>query len=219
MAGRTGAFSDAPFQPDSAQRGGRAFMEPKILSTRVVHDGWTKFLLAQVRLEDGAEVEREIIDHGNAVAVLPYDDARRTVILVELFRPAVFFQEKTPRLLEALAGMTDEEKPENAARREAKEEAGLRLGTLEPVGSVWSSPGILAERVDLFLASYRESDRLSEGGGLAAEHEGITVREMPAAELWAMVERGAVSDMKTLTLTLSLRVRHPELFAPAPPRG
>jgi hypothetical protein len=53
---------------------------------------------------------------------------------------------------------------------------------------------------------------VAEGGGLAEEHEAITVLELPLAELWARVERREVADMKTLALILALKVKRPELF-------
>jgi len=36
---------------------------------------------------------------------------------------------------------------------------------------------------------------------------------MPLADLAGMADRAELTDLKTLTLVLALRVRHPELFA------
>ncbi|GMA77273.1 hypothetical protein GCM10025880_36900 [Methylorubrum aminovorans] len=116
-------------------------------------------------------------------------------------------------LLEVPAGLLDEADPAEGVRREAFEETGLRLSQLEPVSTVWSLPGISTERMHLFLAPYAESDREGPGGGLAEEHEAITVVEMPLPTLAAMSEAGEITDMKTLVLLLSLRLRRPELFA------
>jgi hypothetical protein len=74
-------------------------------------------------------------------------------------------------------------------------------------------PGISTEQMDLFLAPYTKADRVAQGGGLAHEQENITVVEMAIDVLWVMVEGGRVADMKTLTLALLLRSRHPALFA------
>jgi nudix-type nucleoside diphosphatase (YffH/AdpP family) len=187
-------------------------MSPEILRTRIVHSGWCKLMVATVRHADGSQSEREIEDHGQAVAVLPYDPERRVALLVRLFRPPVLYAGDSPELLEAPAGMMDEDDPEETVKREALEEAGLRLGELEHVVTAWSSPGLSCERIALYLATYSTADRVEEGGGLAGEHENITVAELPLAELWSLAERQELTDLKTLTLVLALRQRRPELF-------
>ena len=96
--------------------------------------------------------------------------------------------------------------------REAVEETGLGLSNLEPVATAWPSPGVSAERSSLFLAAYGASDRVAAGGGLASEHEAISVVELPLARLAEMADDGRLADLKTLTLVLALRLRRPELF-------
>jgi hypothetical protein len=59
---------------------------PHILSTRSLYDGWTTLRLVQLRLESGEVIQREVEDHGNAVAVLPFDPVRRTALLVRGLR-------------------------------------------------------------------------------------------------------------------------------------
>jgi nudix-type nucleoside diphosphatase (YffH/AdpP family) len=117
--------------------------------------------------------------------------------------------------LEAVAGLLDEDEPEACAKREAMEEAGLRLRDLERVVTAWSTPGITTERLHLFLAPYTSADRVEEGGGLAEEHEDIEVLEIGLDELMGMIEQGAIADMKTLVLIQALQLRHPELFRTA----
>ncbi|NEU13409.1 NUDIX hydrolase [Methylobacterium sp. BTF04] len=187
-------------------------MAPIIRGTRILHDGWSRFLVAEVTMPDGTRLAREIEDHGRAVAVLPYDPVRRVALLVEQFRPPAFYAAGALSLLEAPAGLLDEADPEEGARREAYEETGVKLGILERVTCGWSMPGISTEQMDLFLAPYAEADRSGPGGGVAAEHEDITVREIPLAELAASSESGDLTDMKTLLLVFALRLRHPELF-------
>ena len=187
-------------------------MPPEIRGTRTVHDGWSTFLVADLAMPNGTRLTREIEDHGRAVAVLPYDPERRVGLMIRQFRAPLFYADGTTALLEAVAGILDEADPQEGARREAYEEAGVRLGTLEPVSAIWSMPGISTERMDLFLAAYGPSDRTAAGGGLPEEGEDIEVLEMPLAELARMSERGALPDAKTLILVLALRLRHPELF-------
>ena len=170
-------------------------------------------MLATVRLDDGAEVEREIEDHGQAVAVLPYDPDRRVALLVRVLRPPVLHAGgAAAHLLEAPAGILEDEPVEDAARREALEEAGVRLRELEAFGAPFTSAGVSTERLHLFLAAYTRADRIEAGGGLEEEHENIRVRETPLAALYDQVMRGEVNDMKTITLCLLLRARRPELF-------
>jgi 8-oxo-dGTP pyrophosphatase MutT (NUDIX family) len=120
---------------------------------------------------------------------------------------------------EACAGMIEHETASAAARREAGEELGISLHTLELVARVWPSPGVSSERQTLFLAPYRANDRYGLGGGLAAEHEDITVVERPLTSLAADARLGGITDGKLLTLILALQLKRPELFVPGHPRG
>lgn len=178
-----------------------------------LYKAWAKFLIAYVRLPDGTVIERQVEDHGRAIVVLPYDPVRRCAVLVRQFRTPVYMTAERQDLLEAIAGVVDEPDVEAAARREALEEVGLALQELEHVACVWSIPGISTERSDLFLAPYGEADKKGPGGGLAEEHEDITVVEMPLAELAAMADNGGIEDAKTFALLQTLRLRRPELFA------
>jgi nudix-type nucleoside diphosphatase (YffH/AdpP family) len=189
-------------------------MSAEILHTFTVYRGWAKYLVVSARLPDGQVVRREIEDHGRAVAVLPYDPERKMAVLVRQFRAPVLMAAGHPELLEAIAGMLDDGSAEACARREAEEEAGLRLKTLEPLGSMWTSPGGSTERMDLYLAAYSEADRVGDGGGLAAEHEHVTIVEMALGELAGMADHGELSDMKTFALLQALRLRRPDLFQP-----
>lgn len=189
-------------------------MAAQIGGLRVVHDGWARFLVAEVIHSDGTRISREVEDHGRATAVLPYDPDRKVAMLVSQLRAPLLYAGGPESILEAPAGLLEDEASEDGARREVSEETGIKLGALDLVASAWSMPGISTERMDLFLGAYSAGDRIGEGGGLADESEAVTVHEIPLSELAAMVTRGALSDMKTLVLLFALQIRRPDLFEP-----
>jgi hypothetical protein len=92
---------------------------PHILWTRSLYDGWATLRLARLRLESGDVVDREVEDHGNGVAVLPFDPVRRTALLVRILRAPVFLSTGRTELLECPAGLMEEADPAETARREA----------------------------------------------------------------------------------------------------
>jgi len=186
----------------------------QILDRQTLCKGYLTVERLRVRLSDGAEVWREIERHGDAASVLPYCEERRTALVVRLFRAPVFEASGEEMAEEACAGMIGAEDAETAARREAGEELGVTLGPLDFVARIWSSPGVSTERQTLYLARYVDADRFGPGGGLAAEHENITVVERTLAELAVASDQGGIRDGKLLALVLALRLRRPDLFAP-----
>lgn len=187
-------------------------MQPKILTRETVYSGYLTVKRLQVRLADGAEARLEIEEHGEAAVVLPYDPDRRCALVARLFRVAVFETTGEEALEEACAGMIGDEDAETAARREAHEELGVALRSLEFVGRFWSSPGVSTERHSMFLAPYSHADRVAAGGGVAGEHEGITVIERMLADLAMDVDQARIADGKLVMLMLALRQRRPDLF-------
>jgi len=184
----------------------------ELRKVETVYQGYVTLLRATLASPDGEAFGREIEHHGRAACVLPYDPERKTALLVNLPRAPVIWAGGPPELLEAPAGVVENEDPEETAIREAMEECGVRLRRLEAVGSPFSSPGVSSERVDLFLAAYAAADRTGTGGGVAGENEHISVEEVPLALLWSWVEQRKIEDLKSLALILALRVRRPELF-------
>lgn len=183
-----------------------------IESVATIYAGWGKYLDLTLRAPDGRTRHHQVDDHGDAVCVLPYDPVRRVALLVRQVRPTLLYKEGTEHTLEAPAGLLDGGDPADEARREAMEEAGLGLGALEDIGVFWSTPGVSTERLHLYLAAYSLADRTGDGGGLAEEHEDITVVEMGFAELARLADGGGPMDMKTFAAIQTLRLRRPELF-------
>ena len=188
-------------------------MSAVVLDHQVLYAGWNRLLMVRARTERGSALSRSVEDHGNAVAVLPFDPVRRVALLVRQLRVPLLFTHGLASSLETVAGILDEDDPADCARREAMEEAGLALGSLVSIGAAFPMPGVSTEMMHLYLAEYAGEHRVADGGGLAEEVEEIEVVELPLADLAAQADRGEIADLKTFALLQTLRLRRPELFA------
>jgi nudix-type nucleoside diphosphatase (YffH/AdpP family) len=183
---------------------------PRIIDRKRVYEGWNTFDLLTVETADSdgtaSRHVREAIDHGPGAAVLAVDRARGVALLVRQWRAGLLAVDAPdPYVLEACAGILDPgETPEEAARREAEEEMGLKVRELRSLGSILPSIGTLTERMHLFVAEVSEADRVEDGGGMAHEGEAIEVVEVPLSELFAMARSGALEDAKTLVIVQRL---------------
>jgi nudix-type nucleoside diphosphatase (YffH/AdpP family) len=146
------------------------------------------------------ELERETYDRGNAATLLPYNLARRTVVLVRQFRYATYVNGYDGLLIEAPAGVLDEKTPEQRIRAEAEEETGYRLGEIKKVFEAYMSPGSVTEKLHFFVAEYQPEMRVGDGGGIASEGEDIEVLELPFDEAMTMIGDGRIADAKTILL-------------------
>ena len=143
---------------------------------------------------------RETYDRGNGAALLPYNRARRTVVLVKQFRYPAYVNGHDDLMIEAVAGLLDDASPEERIRSEAEEECGYRLAKVEKIFEAFMSPGSVTERLHFFIAEYEPSMRVSAGGGNADEGEDIEVLELSIDEALAMIADGRIVDAKTIML-------------------
>lgn len=146
----------------------------------------------------GKLINRELFVRHDAVCVLPYDPRRDEVVLIEQFRVGALDKSANPWLLELVAGLIDkDEQPEEVARREAVEEAGLTLGALWPVCAYYPSPGGSDERVHLFVG---RCDSVGAGGihGLEEEGEDIRVHVLPFEDALARVRDGRIDNAASI---------------------
>jgi GDP-mannose pyrophosphatase NudK len=149
---------------------------------------------------------RFVFDRGNGAAILLYNRTSGTVILTRQFRlPTWLNGNPTGMLIEVCAGELDEEAPEAAIRRETEEEVGFRVGAVTKVFEAYLSPGAATEIVTFFIAEYSAAMKVSEGGGLEAEHEEIEVLEMSYEQAMGMVRSGEIRDARTIMLLLWVR--------------
>jgi ADP-ribose pyrophosphatase len=150
-----------------------------------------------VRFPDGSTGQLEMIRHPGASAVLPFLDdpgaADPRVVMIRQFRHAA-----DGVIWEIPAGRLDAgEAPEACARRELLEETGYRAGRLEPLTTIFTTPGFTDERIHLFSAT-----ELAPGDHAREPDEFVEVREVRWSALLDLVREGAVTDAKTLAAIL-----------------
>lgn len=144
---------------------------------------------------------REAYDRGNGAVVLLYNLERQTVILTRQFRmPTYLNKNKDGMMIEACAGLLDENDPKTAIIKEIEEETGYRIKTVEKVFESYMSPGSVTEILHFFIAAYTEDQKVSEGGGAADETENIEVLEYSFTEALALIKSGEIKDAKTIML-------------------
>ncbi len=177
----------------------------RIVEERVLAHDW--YLLRKTTFEhrrrDGRlqVVSRETYDRGNGVALLLFNAARGTVILIRQFRfPAWVNGCADGMLVETCAGQLDGNDPLAAMRREAIEETGYAVTSPRKVFEAYMSPGSITEKLHFFVAAYDDADRQGAGGGEEREGEDIEVLELPLAHALAMIASGEIQDGKTIML-------------------
>ncbi|GCE30893.1 ADP-ribose pyrophosphatase [Dictyobacter alpinus] len=175
----------------------------EILQKRTVYDDFFKIEEAYLRFRrfDGKmsdPVRRLLFERGDAVAALLVNTDTQKVLMTRQFRYPTL--EKGPGWLhEIVAGMIDEnEEPEDAVKREIEEEIGYRAHALTAIATFYVSPGGSSERIYLYYAEVSNADRVSDGGGLAEEHEDIELIQITFEELWDVLKKGEIRDAKTL---------------------
>jgi nudix-type nucleoside diphosphatase (YffH/AdpP family) len=175
-----------------------------IVSSQVLVDDWarvTKYTIDFKRRDGRVERQiRQVYSRGDGAVILPIDPARKTVLLIRQFRMPVYIADGNGFIIEACAGLLDENDPETAIRKEAEEELGYHIKEVTRILDAYTSPGSVKECLSYFLAHYTPADRISEGGGSPHEGEDIEVIELPIAEALALVKRGEIRDAKTVIL-------------------
>ena len=164
-------------------------VEKKTLSSRLIYEGRAvKLRVDTVKMPDGRETTREIVEHSDCVAVVVID-ADDNVLLVEQFREPV---EKA--LLEIPAGGIDPgEDPVTTVCRELREETGYLPRKVERLGGFYSAPGYSSEYLYLYLATDLTSSPLH-----AEDTENIKLVRVPIAQITSLIASGSICDAKSI---------------------
>jgi len=162
-------------------------MHYKILHHSTLYEGF--FRLDKLKFEHekfaGGMVKpqiREVLERGEAAAVIPYDPVRDEVIWIEQFRVGALTAKLDPWLTETVAGIVETgESPVDVIYREAVEEAGCQIQEIEKITSYLVSPGITSEIVHLYCGKTNTSS-IARYHGLEHEGEDIKAHVLSFAE-------------------------------------
>jgi ADP-ribose pyrophosphatase len=137
---------------------------------------------------DGFEIKRAIVRHPGSAVMMAVDERKRVLLVRQYRLPARQY------LWELPAGKLDEgETPLQAAKRELIEETGYRAKTWTKIASYFPSPGFLAERMTIYVAT-----NLTEGEATPMEDERIEKKWFSGREIDEMIQAGKILDGKTL---------------------
>ncbi|RKI67367.1 NUDIX hydrolase [bacterium 1xD42-67] len=174
-------------------------LKEEMVSSQTIFEGKIiKVTLDQARLPDGALAAREVVYHPGGVAVLALDEDQ-TVYLVKQFRYPI-----QQLLLELPAGKLDHGAEEDrllGAQRELSEETGLEAAEWTYLGYTLASPGFCDEALHMYLAR-----GLSRKEQHLDEDEFLDVVTMPFSQLVEQVMDGTITDGKTVSATLKVKV-------------
>jgi GDP-mannose pyrophosphatase NudK len=157
----------------------------------------------QLELENGQweSQSREVLDRGNGVTILLYNPIKKSVILTRQFRiPTYLNGNSTGLMIEACAGVIENESPELSIIRETEEETGYKVAKPQKIFEAYMSPAAVTEIIYFYVAEYTDSTKISKGGGLDEECEHIEVLEMKMIEAIRLMEIGEIKDAKTMML-------------------
>ena len=165
--------------------------EEPVASRRVFEGKIVGVRVDTVRLSNGRQATREVVEHRPAAVIVAVDGDE--MLLVRQHRHPIGGE-----LLEAPAGGVEEgEEPIACAQRELREETGHSGARMESLGRFWMSPGHSDELMHAFLARDLRSDPLSPD-----EDEDIRTERVPLSQVNELIESGGIQDAKTIAALL-----------------
>lgn len=138
--------------------------------------------------KSGFEIKRSVVRHNGSAVMMAVDDKKRILLVRQYRLPAERY------LWELPAGKVDDgEKPLQAAKRELIEETGYRAKKWEKLASFLVSPGFVAERMTIYLAT-----GLTAGEATPMDDERIEIGWFKKKEVAKMIEKAEIDDAKTM---------------------
>ncbi|WP_294293217.1 GDP-mannose pyrophosphatase NudK [uncultured Chryseobacterium sp.] len=183
-----------------------------IEKTEILSDNWYTLnkVTFNIQKKDGTfeQQSREAYDRGNGAVILLYNKDSQTVILTRQFRLPTFINgNESGMMIEACAGLLDNDNPEECIRRETEEETGYKISHIEKIFEAYMSPGSVTEILHFFIAEYTTEMKTGEGGGLDDEGENIEVLEFDFERALEMIDSGEIKDAKTIMLLQHIRIK------------
>ena len=182
------------------------------ITSKVISNFWGK--LEHVNFDfifkngKSANLTHEVYGKADGIAILLYNPTSKKVILSKQFRMPVFVAGVDNGFsIEVVGGAMDEkESPETCVIRETEEEVGYKIATVKKVTTTFLSPGIVKEKVHLFIGEYKDEDKTENGGGLQEENEEIEVLETLFVDALKMIETQEIMDARTIMLLQYLQI-------------
>jgi len=161
----------------------------EVVSSKIIYEGkLLRVKLDEVKLPNNYITVREIVEHPNAVALIPITSDGK-IVMVNQYRHSA-----KEVLLELPAGtMEKNELPEECAKRELLEETGYEAKELKKLFSCYLAPGYSTEFIHIFLAK-----NLVYKGQKLEFDEQIKLVELNLNDALKKIEKGEIKDAKTI---------------------
>lgn len=176
----------------------------KTVGSKVVYAGFNRitnytFEFPSFDGKKAFQMEKEVFERKNAVAVLLYDPVMDGVVLVQQFRPGCFIAQNIAFPLEIPAGLidTNDGDLEEIARKEAIEETHYDIQSLIKIGCFFPEISFSSRIIHLFCGKI-DASKAHINGGLHEESEDIHISLVPVAQLRKSMEEGELMNSHTL---------------------
>lgn len=146
---------------------------------------------------DAITTDRLAFHRGDSVAILLYEKDTKSLLLTKQFRYPTT-KHNIGWMLEIPAGSIEkEENPKHCVIRETFKEVGYKISKPRQIANFYPSPGACTERCYLFFDVVTKKDKVTNGGGVADEHEDIQLIKLPVLEVKQYLKNNII-DAKTI---------------------